>query len=239
MRTIVLSHITVALAVAALAALSPSVARAEGPTPAPTAASSAPTAAPSASAPQPSASVPPSATAPSAPTEAAAAPSARVAPPARGASQVASNDNSAYEGPYTPPTIVAYEGGRIPRDSTIEERTRKGFVVGGIVVAASAYTMSLAYALSTCGPQEKCRSGSDWLYVPIVGPFITSAKAPSTGGAAIAAFDGALQLGGIAMIVAGVLIPQKVVVTPGHASWKVEPLHMGSGMGVGVTMTHF
>lgn len=231
MRTLVLSQLTVALAVASFVSLSPSLARAEGPAPS----GSAPQ--PSGSAPQPSASAPqPSAAAPSAPTEAAAPASP---PQARGASLVASNDSSTYEGPYTPPTVVPYEGGRIPKDATIEERTRKGLLVGGIVVAASAYTISLAYALSTCSAQQACRAGSDWLYVPIIGPFVTSAKSPTTGGAALAAFDGALQLGGVGMVVASALFPQKVVVTPGHASWKVEPVHMGSGMGVGVTMTHF
>jgi hypothetical protein len=219
MRTLVLSQLTVALAVASFVSLSPSLARAEGP-------------APSGSAPQPSAST-------SGAPVGAAAPSPASPPQARGASLVASNDSSTYEGPYTPPTVVPYEGGRIPKDATIEERTRKGLLVGGIVVAASAYTISLAYALSTCSAQQACRAGSDWLYVPIIGPFVTSAKSPTTGGAALAAFDGALQLGGVGMVVASALFPQKVVVTPGHASWKVEPVHMGSGMGVGVTMTHF
>lgn len=226
MRTLVLSHLTIALAVASFVSLSPSLARADEP-------------APSGSAPQPSAAAqPPSASTPGAPAGAAAA-SPASPPQARSASLVASNDSSTSEGPYTPPTVVPYEGGRIPKDATIEERTRKGLLVGGIVVAASAYSISLAYALSTCSAQQACRAGSDWLYVPILGPFVTSAKSPTTGGAALAAFDGALQLGGVAMVVASALFPQKVVVTPGHASWKVEPVHMGSGMGVGVTMTHF
>jgi hypothetical protein len=112
-------------------------------------------------------------------------------------------------------------------------------VIAGVVVTGSAYLFSLAYAGSTCGAQQDCRSGSDWLYVPIVGPFITSAKAPTSGGAALAAFDGMVQVGGVALAVAGALFPQQVVVSPGRASWKVEPVSVGSGMGVGVTMTHF
>ena len=230
MRTLVLSHLTVALAVASLVSLSPSLARADEPAPAPAASAATPAA--SAAAPLPSASTPGA-------LVGAAATTPSTSPQARGPSVVAGNDSSAYEGPYTPPTIVPYEGGRIPKDATLEERTRKGLLVGGIVVAASAYSVSLAYALSTCSAQQACRAGSDWLYVPILGPFVTSAKSPTTGGAALAAFDGALQLGGVAMVVASALFPQKVVVTPGRASWKVEPVAVGAGMGVGVTMTHF
>ncbi len=59
------------------------------------------------------------------------------------------------------------------------------------------YGSSLLYAVATCGAQQECRNGSAWLYVPVFGPFITAAQAPTTGGQALAAFDGAVQTIGL------------------------------------------
>ncbi len=209
------SHLVLASTLAAAVSLFSTSARAADPV--------APTPATSAATPTPAASA-------ATPTPAAPAPTPAPVPAA---------EESSYYGHYRPPVVVSYEGGAIPRDSHIEERPSRGLIIGGLVTAGTVYAASLTYALSTCGAQQDCRSGSDWLYVPVVGPFITSGKSPTSGGKALAAFDGALQLGGLVMAAVGLLVPQKVVVTPGRASLRVDPISVGSGMGVGVTMTHF
>jgi NADH:ubiquinone oxidoreductase subunit F (NADH-binding) len=103
-------------------------------------------------------------------------------------------------------------------------------------MAGSAYALSLFYAIGTCGAQMDCRNGSAWLYAPLIGPFMTAGQAPTSGGRALAIFDGALQTVGVALFVAGFLAPKKVVVMYRDASWRVEPVQMGSGMGLGLTV---
>lgn len=139
---------------------------------------------------------------------------------------------------YHPPKVVAYEGGRIPKDAKLEERPRWGLIGTGIGLAAGAYALSLTYAISTCGAQMECRNGSAWLYAPIVGPFIAASHAPTSGGKALATFDGAVQVSGVVLFIAGFVAPKQVVVTYRDASIRVEPVSVGSGMGLGVTVTN-
>jgi hypothetical protein len=139
---------------------------------------------------------------------------------------------------YRPPTVVDYYGGRIPRDSVIETRPRYALLATGIAMTGGAYFISLTYALSTCGAKMECRSGSEWLYAPIIGPFMAAAKAPTTGGMALATFDGFVQVGGLALAAASLLSQKKVVVTYGKPSIEVTPMAVAGGSGVGITLTH-
>jgi hypothetical protein len=84
----------------------------------------------------------------------------------------------------------------------------------------------------------ECRSGSEWLYAPIIGPFMAAAKAPTTGGMALATFDGFVQVGGLALAAASLLSQKKVVVTYGKPSIEVTPMAVAGGSGVGITLTH-
>jgi hypothetical protein len=113
---------------------------------------------------------------------------------------------------YIVPRAVAYEGGEIPSNSHIELRPNLAFVATGASIFGSAYIGALIYGLSTCSAQETCRRGSGWLYLPLAGPFVTSAQAPTTGGQALAAFDGGLQVLGAALTVVGFVAPKKFVV---------------------------
>lgn len=139
---------------------------------------------------------------------------------------------------YQPPKVVDYYGGRIPRDSVIETRPRYALLATGIAMTGSAYFISLTYALSTCGAKMECRSGSEWLYAPIIGPFMAAAKAPTTGGMALATFDGFVQVGGVALAAASLLSQKKVVVTYGKPSIQVAPMAVAGGSGIGITLTH-
>jgi hypothetical protein len=139
---------------------------------------------------------------------------------------------------YVPPHFVPYVGGAIPSSAHLETKPDLTFVGAGIGIASLPYVISLAYALSTCGAQMDCRPGSAFLYAPVVGPFITAAQSPTTGGAALAAFDGGLQLLGAALVVVGFAKPNQFVVWQDHtASLAVTPTTVASGAGGGVAIT--
>jgi hypothetical protein len=117
-----------------------------------------------------------------------------------------------YDGSgYVAPKFVPYEGGDIPSYAHIETRPNIAFIATGTSIFGSAYVTSLIYGLATCGAQTNCRSGSGWLYLPIAGPFVTSAQAPTTGGQALAAFDGGVQVLGVALTIVGFAMPRKYV----------------------------
>jgi hypothetical protein len=139
---------------------------------------------------------------------------------------------------YSPPHVVNYTGGRVPEYAHLEQRTNTTLLTPGLWVAGVAYGLSVLYALSTCGAQTECRSGSQWLYVPIVGPFITAAQAPTTGGEALSVFDGALQTMGAGLAVAAVLMPRSVVVWQDRdVAFRVTPAVVPGGAGLSMTLT--
>ncbi len=141
---------------------------------------------------------------------------------------------------YVAPRVVDYEGGDIPRNAKLKDAARIELIALGLAGSAGMYGASVLYALSTCAPQEKCRAGSDSLYIPVIGPFLTAGVAPTTGGRAVAIFDGVVQTAGIGLAAVALLFPKKVlVISNKRGSLEVQPISAGSGMGLGVTMTHF
>lgn len=146
-------------------------------------------------------------------------------------------------GGYVTPKMVPYEGGDIPSTAKLVSRPNGSLIGTGVGLLATSYAGSLIYALSTCGAQTDCRGGSAWLYVPIVGPFITAATAPTSGGQALAAFDGGVQVLGAALAIAGVVMPKKFVMWQSRsASLTVTPTGGGGGgalnAGIGLTLIH-
>ncbi len=152
---------------------------------------------------------------------------------------------------YKAPIVRPYEGGVIPDGAHLETRWNKDMFTAGVAVAAAAYLPSLLYAVETCGLQgnsdggppvtgSACRSGSTWIYVPILGPYVTAAQAPTTGGATLSVFDGIVQTAGAALMLAAVLAPRTVVVWQDLArstSVRVTPIASAGGAGVAVTVT--
>lgn len=137
---------------------------------------------------------------------------------------------------YTAPRRVKYGGGPIPDYAHLETEPRKGLVIAGAVVFGVAYVGSLLAAIGYCGPGSTCVNGA--LYVPLVGPFIVAAQAPSSGGATLAAFDGVVQLSGLGLVIAGFVAPEKFVVwrdEDARASLTVVP---GGGGGVGLALRY-
>lgn len=143
--------------------------------------------------------------------------------------------------PYVTPRSVAYEGGRIPEGATMESKPNGVLVGTGVGLFGASYLGALLYALGTCSAQEDCRKGSQFLYIPVVGPWLTAATAPTSGGAALAAFDGGVQTIGAALFAAGFIWKKQFVVwqdPTGAASLEVTPVAAGTGAGVGLTLTH-
>ena len=140
---------------------------------------------------------------------------------------------------YSPPHVVPYTGGTVPSYAHLEERTNRGFIDWGLGIAGVPYGLSVVYALNTCGAQMECRSGSQWLYVPLVGPFVTAAQAPTTGGQALSVFDGALQSLGLALMIAGVSMPRTVVVWQDQSeALRIAPEALPGGAGLSVALTN-
>ncbi len=137
---------------------------------------------------------------------------------------------------YVPPHVADYTGGAIPANAHLENRTDRTLLSTGAALAAIPYGFSVLYALSTCGAQMDCRSGSQWLYMPVLGPFLTAAQAPTSGGEALSVFDGALQLTGLGFLVASQLLPRKVVVWQDTA-FQVLPAVVPGGAGLSLSVT--
>jgi hypothetical protein len=140
---------------------------------------------------------------------------------------------------YVVPNSVAYEGGRIPKEATLTKQPNMALVGAGLGVIATAYIPSVITAAVSCPPQADCiAKGAGWLYLPVVGPFITAAMAPTIGGAALAAFDGGIQTTGAVLAIAGLVAQKKFVV------WqdKTTSLHVtpgaGANAGISITLTH-
>jgi hypothetical protein len=170
--------------------------------------------------------------------------------------QVAPRVITSDGGGYITPTAVPYEGGEIPANAKIVSKPRIPVVGTGIGLFAASYAGALIYGLSTCSAQETCRPGSGFLYLPFIGPFITAATAPTTGGSALAAFDGGVQVLGAALAIAGFVWPQKFVMwqsksgtsalklTPTGGGMATTPAMLGDNKnpgfsaGVALTLTH-
>jgi hypothetical protein len=140
---------------------------------------------------------------------------------------------------YAPPHVVPYTGGSIPADAHLEERANVTIIGTGLSVLAVPYGFSVLYALGTCGAQMACRQGSQWLYVPVVGPFVTATQAPTSGGQALSVFDGVLQTIGAAIALAGAAMPRSVVVWQDRsAALRLTPAPIPGGAGLSMTLTH-
>lgn len=134
-------------------------------------------------------------------------------------------------GPYAiplaapPPTPYRYqEGTPVPPGYKIEERPIKGLVIAGSIVLGTAYFLGLMIAADDDFPNK-----SGYLLVPALGPWLTlatrddhcSRDTPEDERIACVGdffigfalvIDGAIQTGGAAMLLAGLLAERKYVV---------------------------
>jgi hypothetical protein len=154
---------------------------------------------------------------------------------------------------------VPYEGGPIPPGATLRYRSNRGMIIAGSVMLGVGWVVSAASALVG---DMVCLVGScsnwdfNWLYIPVVGP-ILAGLAPGLDGPAVAmlAIDAALQIGGLALLIAGAVSRQPVLTydvyghrdAPGNARraalarprWTFLPFVPGAPAGASVALTGF
>jgi len=150
---------------------------------------------------------------------------------------------------YVPPspTLPYEEGDPIPPGYRLDSRPRRGLVVGGISMLASAWGLSLIIGLSvdTLAAAFGDNKSVAWpLYIPVVGPFVGIGVFDSkAAGTFVLAVDGLVQAGGLAMIIAGFAAPEKRLVRGADPQAQsgfvtVLPMPFGkNGVGLGLVGT--
>jgi hypothetical protein len=91
-------------------------------------------------------------------------------------------------------------------------------------------------ALDAAVASDNGNTGNNALYLPGIGPFIQMTTTSSSVGNLFLALDGALQSGGIAMLILGIATPKTVLVRNDLATTPVVvPVRVGAdGYGLGV-----
>jgi hypothetical protein len=167
-------------------------------------------------------------------------------PPERGARPpvAPSPEAPAYIGPYTMDYI---EGAEVPPGYIKVERVRKGLVIAGAVTFGVSWLVSATagvaltdesnggdcayesysengYYYSECHDNDE-NEGAIPLFIPLVGPFIAMGTMEDVEGPGRAALflDGVVQVGGMAMLIAGVAAKQTVLVRSGNTTVSVAP----------------
>jgi hypothetical protein len=170
---------------------------------------------------------------------------ARPKPPARPA------------GPPVPPLATGpdelewVEGAAIPPGYEPDTRVRKGLLIGGLVTfgvawlgsaAAASYFIEKDDQYSDRTFQVGDEEGEEYpaaapLYVPVIGPFVAiGTMDPDKQVTAALVADGIVQIGGVAMALAGLIAQEKVLVRTESASVAVVPTVTTNGAG-GVSLT--
>jgi hypothetical protein len=112
-------------------------------------------------------------------------------------------------GPTGPRVITSWDESQpIPPGYRTEERMRKGLVIGGAVTFGTMYLLTALGAAICSDAGGTCGA----LYVPAIGPFIQMGQSSTATGGFFLALDGVVQLGGVAMLIAGIAAPKTVLV---------------------------
>ena len=219
------------------------------------AAASAAAQTPPAPAPAPAAPAAPAAAAAPAAPAAAAAPAAPAAaqpaaPPPPGYTYAPPPPGYAYAYPAPPgyayvapsrlraPESVPYNGGPVPAGYHVEERTRRGLVIGGAVTLGVPWVLGLTIA---SGYDFSNQSG--WLVVPALGPWLTIATRDAEKDCSYYAqsvscsqdnsvrtvliLDGLTQAAGAFMLIYGMASTKKVITRDFVGSLHFTPARMG------------
>jgi hypothetical protein len=140
------------------------------------------------------------------------------------------------------PRTIPYRGGAVAPGYHVEDKTSPTLVTG-IAMGGGAYVLSFLYALSECPPKtekSECRANSAYLYIPVVGPFITAADSQASfGGRNLAIMDGVVQSLAVVLIGVGASSPSKVLVrdTELGAGYSLHLSPGTAGATTGLTLT--
>jgi len=143
----------------------------------------------------------------------------------------------AYPGRRAPESIP-YNGGPIPQGYHLEERPRRGLIIGG------ALTLGIPWMLGvTIASTDDFSNASGWLIVPALGPWITIAARnksyscnnyPNSGSCeddnavrTMLILDGLTQAAGTIMLIYGVSSTKKVLAPDFVSNLHFMPGHVG------------
>jgi hypothetical protein len=144
--------------------------------------------------------------------------------------------------PGSPARLRYREDAPIPRGYHVEERIRKGLVIGGAITLGIPYTIGLAAASGS-----SFRNESGWLALPALGPFITLGRRRAdchAGSEAVSCFgdvmlgfalvlDGMVQTAGATLLLIGVSTRKTELVRNDLATVSLLPGPIGkSGYGL-------
>ncbi|MDB4942850.1 MAG: hypothetical protein JWP97_2384 [Labilithrix sp.] len=138
---------------------------------------------------------------------------------------------------YGPRVIKDYEEGEpVPQGYHPEQRTRTGLVVGGAVTLGVMWMISALVGAAINDVEHS--DGGDFLYIPVLGPFLQMTRTDSSSGNMVLAIDGIAQGAGAAMLIGGIVAPRTVLVRNDLAEVRVTPMKVGrDGTGLGLTGT--
>ncbi|MBK8940050.1 MAG: hypothetical protein IPM79_21125 [Polyangiaceae bacterium] len=139
----------------------------------------------------------------------------------------------------TRPALPYHAGARVPRGFRLDTSPRYGLVAAGVTTMGSLWTASFIAAIAL--DKEQGSNGDPnfddmyWpMFIPVLGPFITIGTADSSGtGAGILALDGALQAGGLAMLITGLVAPKSELIPQRRV--KFTPRAGGGSVGLDVS----
>lgn len=138
------------------------------------------------------------------------------------------------------PEVLPYNDNEpIPPGYKVEERARTGLIIAGSIVFGLFYLGSVAIGMDSI---NSSRAPYGALFVPVIGPFIVAGAGnpgsgfpfPSTG--PLYVFDGFVQAGGAAMLLAGIFAKKKVLARQDVALTMRPEFSVGLGS-VGMKLT--
>jgi hypothetical protein len=135
-----------------------------------------------------------------------------------------------------PRELPYYEEEPAPQGYRLVERPRRGLVIAGALTLGVPYAISVSVA---AGGNYNRTSG--WLLIPVIGPWITTAKIPdhdcndtpgscdgsAQGERGMAAFDGIAQAAGAAMLIVGLTVPKRLWIRETTAELSIVPTRIG------------
>jgi hypothetical protein len=162
-----------------------------------------------------------------------AAPPAPAAAPPEAALRVYPPPPTLYSSPVRPRELDWEDGQPIPEGYRVEGRIRKGLVIAGAATFGAAYILT---ALGAAIAIDNSEDGEPYepLFIPVAGPFVTirtaDASATATFGLVV---DGVVQVGGLAMLIAGLAAQEQVLVRVGDAELTPVVGDRMGGLGLG------
>ena len=122
------------------------------------------------------------------------------------------------------------EGMQLPPNAQVDTRVRKGLLISGIALFAATYVSTVF----TWWLFDVFGGAPDGMLVPFIGPFFLFPDAEPQGRTILTVLALA-QMGGFAMLLAGALTKQKMVVWYGDSGVAIRPLATAGGGGVHLT----